>query len=153
MPQARTTDVPTAHPTGQGPTAVYSCRKLTIVSMPVVLIVDDEPGLLKLFVGLVKRLGCEAVPALSGEEALEILEQFTPDLLILDLAMPEISGADVLRYVRSQPSLDPMKVMILTARPGMVPEVEELGVDCWVTKPVMPNDFLATVNDILSNSD
>ena len=120
--------------------------------MPVVLIVDDEPGLLKLFAGLIKRLGCEAIPALSGEEALVILEQFTPDLLILDLAMPEISGADVLRYVRSQPSLDMMKVMILTARPGMVPEVEAMGVDWWVTKPVMPNDFMAAVTDVLNDT-
>jgi CheY-like chemotaxis protein len=120
--------------------------------MPVVLIVDDEPGLLRLFSGLIRRLGCEAVPAGGGEEALAILEQSTPDLLILDLAMPEVSGADVLRYVRSQPGLDVMKVMILTARPGMVPEVESMGVDCWVTKPVMPNEFLEIVADVLNGT-
>jgi DNA-binding response OmpR family regulator len=71
--------------------------------------------------------------------------------MILDLAMPEISGYDVLRYVRSVVRLDAMKVMILTARPNMVPEVEALGIDCWVSKPIMPNDFLAVVDEILSS--
>lgn len=120
------------------------------VSVPLVLIVDDEPGLLRLFAGLVERLDCEAVPASGGGEALDFLDQETPDLLILDLAMPEVSGYDVLRYVRSIPRLNRMKVMILTARPNMVPEVEALGIDCWVSKPVMPNDFLDIVDEILA---
>ncbi len=121
------------------------------VSVPLVLIVDDEPGLLRLFAGLVGRLNCEAVPASGGDEAIDILNHETPDLMILDLAMPEVSGYDVLRYVRSIPRLDAMKVMILTARPNMVPEVESLGIDCWVSKPIMPSDFLAVVDEILSD--
>lgn len=120
------------------------------MSIPLVLIVDDEPGLLRLFAGLVERLDCEAIPASSGAEALDVLDEETPDLLILDLAMPEISGYDVLRYVRQIPRLDGMKVMILTARPNMVPEVEALGIDCWVSKPVMPNDFLDVVDEVLA---
>ena len=114
------------------------------------LIVDDEPGLLRLFSGLVERLDCEAIAASGGVEAKDILDHETPDLMILDLAMPEVSGYDVLRYVRSVPRLDIMKVMILTARPNMVPEVEALGIDCWVSKPIMPTDFLDIVDEILS---
>jgi CheY-like chemotaxis protein len=120
------------------------------VTVPLVLIVDDEPGLLRLFAGLVERLDCHAISASGGGEAIELLEHETPDLLILDLAMPEISGYEVLRYVRNIPRLDVMKVMILTARPNMVPEVEALGIDCWVSKPIMPTDFLDVVDEVLS---
>ena len=126
--------------------------KQTTVSAPLVLIVDDEPGLLRLFAGLVERLECETIQARSGAVAVDILEQETPDLLILDLAMPEVSGFEVLQYVRSIPRLDVMKVMILTARPNLVPEIEALGIDCWVSKPVMPRDFLDIVESLLNGS-
>ena len=114
-----------------------------------VLVVDDEPGLLRLFTRLLERLECKPVSAGSGTAAMDILDQITPDLLILDLAMPEVNGYQVLQYVRSIPRLDTMKVMILTARPNMVPEVEALGIDCWVSKPVMPTDFLDIVSQVL----
>lgn len=123
----------------------------TTVSVPLILIVDDEPGLLRLFSSLIERLNCEIIQANGGALALDILDEVTPNLLILDLAMPEVSGYDVLQYVRSIPRLDRMKVMILTARPNMVPEVEALGIDCWVAKPVMPSDFLAIVDEILAD--
>ena len=121
------------------------------MSEPVVLVVDDEPGLLRLFTRLLERLDCRPISASGGTVALDILDQVTPDLLILDLAMPEVNGYQVLQYVRSIPRLDTMKVMILTARPNMVPEVEALGIDCWVSKPVMPNDFLDIVNQVLGS--
>jgi len=121
------------------------------VSDPVVLIVDDEPGMLKLFADLVERLDCEVLRADGGAVAMEILDQETPDLLILDLAMPEVSGFDVLRYVRSVPRLAAMKVMILTARPSTIPEAGVLGIDYWVTKPVLPSDFIDAVAQALDN--
>jgi CheY-like chemotaxis protein len=123
--------------------------KRNTVSVPVVVVVDDEPGLLRLFTRLLERLECQPVAANSGAAALNILDQITPDLLILDLAMPEVNGYQVLQYVRGIPRLDTMKVMILTARPNMVPEVEALGIDCWVSKPVMPTDFLDIVAQVL----
>ena len=119
------------------------------MSSPKVLIVDDEPGLLRLFVGLVERLDCQTLQADDGADALAILERETPDLLILDLAMPEISGSKVLEYVRSVPRLDAMKVMILTARPNLLPEIVEMGIDYWVSKPVMPKDFMEIVSELL----
>jgi CheY-like chemotaxis protein len=70
------------------------------------MVVDDEAGLLRLFAGLVERLGCETYRALDGETAIELLKEYTPDLLILDLAMPNVSGIDVLSFVRATPHLD-----------------------------------------------
>jgi len=117
--------------------------------VPLVLIVDDEPGLLRLFSGLVQRLDCDPILAASGAEALDILDRDTPDLLVLDLAMPQVSGIDVVRYVRQIPRLDVMRILILTARPSLVPEVEALGIDAWLSKPVMPNDFVDAISQVL----
>lgn len=121
-----------------------------VVSMPLVMLVDDERGLLELFANLVERLDCEVLSVSDGGMALDMLGQVTPDLLILDLGLPGISGDEVLRYVRDTPHLAQMKVVILTARPHMIPKVEPLGIDGWHTKPIHPQDFLTMVQEMLS---
>jgi chemosensory pili system protein ChpA (sensor histidine kinase/response regulator) len=122
----------------------------TLVTLPLILIVDDDTGLLKLFSALIRRLDCELLLAPGGSEALDILDQTTPDLIILDLAMPYVSGYEVLQYARAQPRLDQMRVLILTARPNLVPEVADLGIDGWLSKPIMPADLIQTVSHILN---
>ncbi|MBI5959865.1 MAG: response regulator [Chloroflexi bacterium] len=64
--------------------------------------------------------------------------------------MPHVSGYEVLQYVRGQSRLDNMKVLILTARPNLVPEVAALGIDGWLSKPIMPADLTQAVNQILA---
>lgn len=120
------------------------------VSTPLVLIIDDEPGLVRLFSSLIERINYTTIQADGGLAALTILDETTPNLMILDLAMPDVSGIEVLQHVRRIPRLNAMKIMILTARPNMVPEVEALGIDSWLTKPVMPNDFLAAVRELVT---
>ncbi len=120
-----------------------------VAAAPQILIVDDEPGLIKLFSSLIKRMNCQSLQAIGGAAALDILSRETPDVLILDLAMPHISGFDVLQYVRATPRLNAMKVIILTARPNMVYEVEELGISCWLSKPITPRDFISAVEEVM----
>ena len=119
-------------------------------SVPLVMLVDDERGLLELFASLVARLDYEVISVADGRVALDMLERITPDLLILDLGMPGISGYEVLRYVRNVPRLAQMKVVILTARPHLIAEIEPLGIDAWHTKPIRTQDFLAMVQEMLS---
>jgi len=120
------------------------------MALPEILIVDDEPGLLKLFSSLIQRLDCTVIQAAGGAAAIAILEKRTPYLLILDIAMPEVSGIDVLAYVSQTPRLDAMNVMVLTALgsnrgfQALAPRVQR-----WVSKPVMPLDFLQMVQDLL----
>lgn len=128
---------------------VFNERSGNRVDAPSVLVVDDEPGLLKLFGSLVERVGYRTLRARSGKEALAILETERPDLVILDLAMPQVSGFDVLRHIRSTPHLEHIKVMILTARPNKVTEIETLGIQAWLTKPVMPHDFIDALEKVL----
>jgi CheY-like chemotaxis protein len=120
------------------------------VSQPTVMIVDDEPGLLTLFSGLLKRIDCHVLQATGGAAAIELLERHVPDLIVLDLAMPKVSGVDVLRYIMDTPALASMRVIILTAQ-GAARFPEELapGIDEWVSKPVLPTDFLDIVERLL----
>lgn len=116
-----------------------------------ILIVDDEPGLIRLFTSIIERgLNYRTLQAAGGESALKILEQETPDLMLLDLAMPLVDGYTVLQKVRANPRLEAMKIIVLTARPRHVSEIEALDVDSWLTKPVAPADLLETIQAILA---
>ena len=120
---------------------------------PLVLVVDNEKGLLILFSSLVQRMGYEVLQAESGMAALAILEQQTPDLMILDLAMPEMTGFDVLREVITMPHLNRLPVMVLTATSfGPAPEDVKHRIGAWVTKPVHPETFNATVRELLEGA-
>jgi CheY-like chemotaxis protein len=120
---------------------------------PLVLVVDNEKGLLTLFSSLVQRMGYQALQAESGFAALRILEKQTPDLLVLDLAMPEMTGFDVLREVIAMPHLDTMPVMVLTATSfGPAPDDVAHRIGAWVTKPVHPDVFYATVRELLEGA-
>lgn len=115
-----------------------------------VLIVDDEPGMLMLFGGLIERLECDVLQADGGETAIALLQAHTPDVLVLDLAMPHVSGGDVLAYVQQTPRLRSMRILVLTALGinairGDLPDI----VDKWVNKPLRPDVFLALVRELL----
>jgi CheY-like chemotaxis protein len=120
------------------------------MSEPLVLVVEDEEGMLRLFTALVERLGYRTLQAGGGAEAIDLLGQQMPDLMILDIAMPEVSGTDVLAYVVTQPQLDDMKVMVLTAL-GSMPNIGDLSerVDAWIKKPIMPVDFQQIVQSMI----
>jgi signal transduction histidine kinase/DNA-binding LacI/PurR family transcriptional regulator/CheY-like chemotaxis protein len=81
-----------------------------------VLVVDDDPGILEMNSRLVKEAGCTAVTARNGLETLSILEHTHPDLILLDLMMPEMDGFEVLEHLRSGETTRDIPVIILTAR-------------------------------------
>ncbi len=82
----------------------------------VVLVVDDDPGILDLHCRLVEQNGCRAIKARNGREALDTLEQVRPDLILLDLMMPVLDGFAVLEALRSREATRDIPVIILTAR-------------------------------------
>lgn len=81
-----------------------------------VLVVDDDPGILDLHTRLVKQLGCQAVTARNGREALDVVEHTPLDLILLDLTMPEMDGFAVLDVLRSREATRNIPVIVLTAR-------------------------------------
>jgi YesN/AraC family two-component response regulator len=81
-----------------------------------VLMVDDDPGILDMHCRLIERLGCRTITARNGREALAVLEHTRPDLVLLDLMMPEMDGFAVLDVMREREAMRDIPVIILTAR-------------------------------------
>jgi two-component system alkaline phosphatase synthesis response regulator PhoP len=117
--------------------------------MPRILIVDDEPEMVRGLEDNFRFEGYQTLAATTGKEGLALAVREAPDLILLDIMMPELSGWDVLRALR-QKGLD-VPVIMLTARGEEVDRVLglELGADDYVTKPFSLRELLARVRAVL----
>jgi two-component system phosphate regulon response regulator PhoB len=116
-----------------------------------VLVVDDEADLRELISLTLSQAGYEVRTASGGREALESIRRQVPDLVVLDLMLPDLSGTEVCREVRRDPRLRGLPILMLTARSEEVDRVVgfELGADDYVTKPFSPRELTLRVNAIL----
>lgn len=116
-----------------------------------VLVVDDEPNIVMSLEFLMRRAGFEVAVARNGREALDALEGSPPDLLLLDVMMPEFDGYEVCERIRTRPEWSGTKIVMLTAR-GREVERERglaLGADAYVTKPFSTRDLVEQVKRML----
>lgn len=116
-----------------------------------ILVVDDEPDILELTRLSLVREGYDVETAKTGEEALACLRRARPDLVVLDLMLPDRPGTDVCRSIRTTPELADVPVIMLTARTDEVDRIVgfELGADDYVTKPFSPRELNLRVKAIL----
>jgi two-component system phosphate regulon response regulator PhoB len=116
-----------------------------------VLVVDDEPDLLELVRLSLIEAGFAVDTAGSGQEALEKLQRTAPDLVVLDLMLPDMSGTEVCRWLRGRPEFADLLVLMLTAKSEEVDRVVgfELGADDYVTKPFSPRELVLRVRALL----
>ncbi len=119
--------------------------------MPRILIVDDERDLLSLLDFNFRREGFETALAASGEEALAALRRQAPDLVLLDVMLPDISGTELCRTVKRDPRTQHVPVVMLTAKGEEVDKVVgfELGADDYVTKPFSVRELVLRVRAVL----
>jgi len=112
-----------------------------------VLVVDDQPSNLRIISALLSRQGYSVQTAESGEDALRLLEQQLPDLLLLDMMMPGMDGFDLLGEVRENPAWSALPVVFLTAAHDrdLLLRAFDAGAVDYVTKPFMPEELLARV--------
>ena len=116
-----------------------------------VLIVEDEPNIVESLRFLLEREGLDVTVQSDGAMAVASVKSGRPDLVILDVMLPNRSGFDILRDLRAMQSLGP-KVMILTAK-GQVKDREtadEIGVDSFMTKPFSNKEIIANVLGLLA---
>ncbi|RMF89259.1 MAG: response regulator [Methanobacteriota archaeon] len=118
-----------------------------------ILVVDDEPGIITLVRTVLKKEGHVVLGAASGEEALEMLKEEKPDLILLDIMMPRLDGWETLARIREQEHLRDVPVSMLTAKsltPETVarPDIEQL-ID-YIQKPFTRQSLIEKVNLILS---
>jgi DNA-binding response OmpR family regulator len=118
---------------------------------PVVLVADDNADILALVAFRLERAGYDVVQARDGEEALRLALELAPDLAILDVMMPKLTGEQVTRRLRAEEATSRMPVILLTAR---VQEADvargfEAGADDYVKKPFSPQELRSRVQAIL----
>ncbi len=112
-----------------------------------ILVVDDEPTLRETLVEALESEGYRAIPAADGREALARFRAERPDLILLDLMLPELSGVEVTRIIRAESGVP---IVMLTAKDSEVDKVVglELGADDYVTKPFSLRELSARVRAI-----
>lgn len=118
---------------------------------PRVLVVDDESDLVELLSYNLRQAGYEPIGARNGLEALQAAARFRPHLVVLDVMMPEMSGVEVARRLRSDPKLVKTPIIMLTARASEQDQVAGLsaGADDYVAKPFSPKVLLARIEAVL----
>ena len=116
-----------------------------------ILIADDEPNIVVSLEFLMKQSGYDVRVATDGEDALHAVSEFKPDLILLDVMMPRLSGYDVCQKVRENPAWAGVRIIMLSAK-GRDVEVNKgiaVGADAYVTKPFSTKDLMATVREML----
>ncbi len=116
-----------------------------------ILIAEDEPNIVTSLQFLLQKNEYEVRVARDGEEALQLVESFMPDLVLLDVMMPVRNGFDVCRKIRENPALRRIRIVMLTAR-GRDAERDEglaLGSDAYITKPFSTKELVAKVRQLL----
>jgi DNA-binding response OmpR family regulator len=116
-----------------------------------ILVVDDERDLLEVVVYNLNRAGYETSVATNGRDALDRINADPPDLVLLDLMLPEMSGTEVATRVRTNPVTAGVPIIMLTAKAEEVDQIVGLkvGADDYVTKPFSPKVLLARVEAVL----
>ena len=116
--------------------------------MQTVLIIDDEPNIIELAKLYLEREGYGVEGVTNGQDALSKYKALNPDIIILDLMLPDIDGFEVCRQIRAQSSVP---ILMLTARKEDVDKVVglELGADDYLTKPFSPRELVARVRAVL----
>lgn len=116
-----------------------------------ILIVDDETDLASLVEFNLQQAGLETSVALTGEQALELAQRKPPDVILLDLMLPDISGKEVCRRLRGDLRTKSVPIVMLTARGEEADRIEgfEAGADDYVTKPFSPRELVLRLKAIL----
>jgi DNA-binding response OmpR family regulator len=117
-----------------------------------ILVVDDEPTLRETLVEVLDAEGFHVVAAADGREALARFRDSKPDLVVLDLMLPELSGIEVCRIIRAE---SPVPILMLTAKSSEVDKVVglELGADDYVTKPFSVRELAARIRALLRRAE
>jgi two-component system alkaline phosphatase synthesis response regulator PhoP len=119
-----------------------------------ILVVDDDKEIVRLVKSYLERAGYFVISAYDGENALHALRREHPDLLILDLMLPDRDGWDLTRLIRSDSSLADIPIIMLTARVDDSDKIVglEIGADDYITKPFNPREVVARVRALLRRS-
>jgi DNA-binding response OmpR family regulator len=115
---------------------------------PIILVVDDEPSISEVVSIYLRRAGYQVVVARDGRQALDVLDKQSPDLVVLDLMLPEVDGFEIARRLRVEGDTP---IIMLTARRDEADRIAglEMGADDYVVKPFSPQELVSRVKAVL----
>lgn len=118
-----------------------------------VLIVEDNALNMRLFSDLLEASGYETLQCVDGAKAVGIALDETPDLIIMDIQLPEVSGLDITRWLKDDERTSEIPVLAVTAFAMRTDEelVREAGCEGYLSKPIQVRSFLKTVDDLMAN--
>ncbi|HEX2909020.1 MAG TPA: response regulator [Phototrophicaceae bacterium] len=119
-----------------------------------VVCIEDESDMIDLVRLILSREGYEVIGAPGGAKGLQVVEDLRPDLVLLDLMMPDMDGWEVYRRMKANPSTNRIPVIVVTARAQSIDKVLGLHiakVDDYITKPFGPVELLKSIKRVLSN--
>lgn len=116
-----------------------------------VLVVEDNELNLKLFCDLLKAHGYDTMQTRDGREVLDLVRQERPDLIVLDIQLPHVSGLDVIRQLKSDEGMKDIPVLAVTAFAGKGDDdrIREEGAEAYVSKPISVMRFIETVRQFI----
>ena len=116
-----------------------------------VIVVEDEPDAAELFAEMMRVTGFRVLKTYSSTPAISLIAREQPDVVILDIMMPDISGLEVLRFMRRDPKLKATPVIVVSARsmPSDIREGLEAGATIYLTKPVGYLDLKKSVDQVM----
>ncbi len=121
-----------------------------------VICVEDEPEMIDLFRLILNRRGFEVIGADGGREGLEAIRQHKPDLVLLDLMMPDMDGWEVYQQLKADQATRDIPVIVVTAKAQSIDKVLGLHiakVDDYISKPFSPQELLDSVEKVLSRGE
>ncbi len=112
-----------------------------------ILVVDDEPNIVLSLEFIMQKEGYDVRIAKDGEEALQAIKEKVPDLVLLDIMMPAMSGYEVCQRIRANPEWKDIRIVMLTAKGREVDQEKgmAMGADDYITKPFATRDLIARV--------
>lgn len=116
-----------------------------------ILLVDDEPNILLAIEFLLKKEGYTIQKAFDGQQALELAASFRPDIIVLDVMMPELDGFEVAQRIRNTPSFEDVRIIFLTAKgtPNDKMRGYSSGGEVYLIKPFDNDELVRIVNEIV----
>ncbi|MFN8247503.1 MAG: response regulator [Ferruginibacter sp.] len=117
-----------------------------------ILVVDDDPYILMSLEFLMRKNGFDVVVARNGTEALDLVEKQLPDLVLLDIMMPDVDGYEICRYIKKSSRLKNTKVVFVSAKSkeSDIQKSYELGASLYITKPFSTRELLKQVKELLA---
>lgn len=125
------------------------------LSRKCILVIDDEPDTADMFAEMMQLRGYRVLVSYGGAQALRLVAREKPDLVMLDMMMPDVSGTEVLQFMRRDPRLDQIPVLVISARskPGDIQAGLKAGANQYLTKPVSLHELYKAVEEATRGPD